>query len=273
MSEEVNGIVDENAQLVDNTTVDQELPQESVVSDDDSTTVVNDPDQGDGDVTKPEVKDKAFTQKELDALITKRLAREQRKWEREFASKLEESKASNKSLNIDDYENINDYAETLAEQKAQELLHQKEAKRQFDSLMSAYEDSEEKARDKYSDFDDTVSARNLTITEHMGDAILASDDGAEILYYLGRNPKLADKIAQLSPTIQAKEIGKIEARLLDTPNIKKVSSAPAPISGAKANGSSNAVYDTTDARSVKSMSIDEWIKAENARAAKLGRGF
>jgi hypothetical protein len=68
--------------------------------------------------------------------------------------------------------------------------------------------------------------------------------------------------------LQAKEIGKIEAKLLDNPPVKKTTSAPAPISPVTAKAAGNPSYDTTDPRSLKSMSTSEWIEAERQRQIK-----
>ena len=102
----------------------------------------------------------------------------------------------------------------------------------------------------------------------MAQTIQSSDVGPDMAYYLGSNPKEADRISRLSPFMQAKEIGKIEAKLSDNPPVKKTSSAPAPIAPVTARGSNAAAYDTTDPRSIKNMSTSEWIEAERNRQIK-----
>jgi hypothetical protein len=100
----------------------------------------------------------------------------------------------------------------------------------------------------------------------MAETIRASDIGPDVAYYLGSNVKEAERIARLSPFLQAKEIGKIEAKLSDNPPIKKSTSAPAPITPVTARTSgTNPSYDTTDPRSIKTMSTSEWIEAERQR--------
>jgi hypothetical protein len=68
--------------------------------------------------------------------------------------------------------------------------------------------------------------------------------------------------------MQAKEIGKIEAKLADNPPVKKTTSAPAPISPVTARTTGSPALDTTDPRSIKSMSTSQWIEAERARQMK-----
>jgi hypothetical protein len=99
----------------------------------------------------------------------------------------------------------------------------------------------------------------------MAETIQASDVGPDLAYYLGTNPKEADRISRLSPYMQAKEIGKIEAKLSDNPPVKKTTSAPPPIAPISGRGTGAPAYDTTDPRSIKNMSTSEWIEAERQR--------
>lgn len=228
-------------------------------------------------VQSPEVADdqqtassKTFTQEELDAAIGKRLAREQRKWEREQQAKLAETQARQsvpKELpSVDQFETPEAYADALAYSKAEELLNQRERQKQQAEIRNAYADREEQARDKYDDFEQVAYNPSLRITDVMAETIQASDIGPDVAYYLGANPKEAARISVLSPYLQAKEIGRLEAKLADNPPVKRTTSAPAPITPVNARGSNNnPSFDTTDPRSIKNMSTSEWIEAERAR--------
>jgi hypothetical protein len=213
---------------------------------------------------------KVFTQEELDAAIGKRLAREQRKWEREQARLAAERQAVAAPANVsqDQFNSVEEYAAALATQKAEELLRQREMSKQQAELREAYADREEDARGRYDDFEQVAYNPSLPITNVMAEAIQASDVGPDVAYYLGSNPKEADRISRLSPTLQAKEIGKLEAKLANDPPVKKTSSAPSPLSPVKPKGSNAPTVDTTDPRSIQSMSTSEWIAAERARQIK-----
>jgi hypothetical protein len=215
---------------------------------------------------------KSFSQEELDAIVSKRLAREQRKWEREQAQRLAEQQARTPAAPPpapDDFESAQQYAEALAEQKARELLAQREAAAQQAALLESYKDREEEARDRYEDFEQVAYNPNLPVTDVMAQAIQASDIGPEVIYWLGSNPKEAGRISRLSPVLQAKEIGKIEVNLATNPPVKKTSTAPAPLAPVTATRSNSGPrYDTTDPRSLKSMSTSDWIEAERQRQIK-----
>ena len=221
---------------------------------------------------KPAEAAKTFTQEELDAAIGKRLARDQRKWEREQAAKQAEMQAKRavpaELPPVDSFESPEAYAEALAEQKAEELIARREQAKQQAQLIESYHDKEEEARTKYDDFEQVAYNPKLPITDVMAQTIQASEVGPDVAYYLGTNPKEAERISRLSPLLQAKEIGKIESKLTDNPPVKKTSSAPPPIAPVTASGRANPAYDTTDARSVKTMSTSEWIEAERQRQIK-----
>lgn len=210
---------------------------------------------------------KTFSQEDLDAAIGKRLAREQRKWEREQSQRASVQAAETPPV-LDQFNTVDEYAEALAISKAEQLLADREAKKQQTELLESYHDREEEARGKYDDFEQVAYNPNLPITTVMAQTIQSSEVGPDLAYYLGTNPKEADRISRLQPFMQAKEIGRIEAKLISSPPAKKTSTAPSPISPVTAKSSGGAVYDTTDPRSVKTMTTSQWIEADRKRQAK-----
>ena len=213
---------------------------------------------------------KTFTQEELDAIVGKRLAREQRKWERDQAQRLTDlqAKAPVAPPAADDFESASAYADALADQRAQELLNKREAAKAQAELLDAYHDREEEARSKYDDFEQVAYNPKLPVTDAMAQTIQASEIGPDVIYWLGSNPKEAARISALPGLLQAREIGKIEAKLATNPPVKRTSTAPAPIAPVAARASGSSAYDTTDPRSIKTMSTSEWIEADRLRQIK-----
>jgi hypothetical protein len=214
--------------------------------------------------------EKKYSQAEIDAMIGKRLAREQRKWEREQQQRAAETQIvkAPSTTSADQFESPEAYAEALAYQKAEELIAKREAAKQQSQVLESYQEREEAARDKYDDFEQVAYNPKLPITEVMAQTIQSSDIGPELAYYLGTNPKDAERISRMAPLAQAKEIGKIEAKLAAEPPVKRTTSAPAPISPVTARSSGAPAYDTTDPRSTKTMTDSQWIEAERARQMK-----
>jgi hypothetical protein len=214
------------------------------------------------------VEEKKYSQAEIDAMIGKRLAREQRKWEREQAQRGAEKQIVPSEIpSPDQFQSPNDYADFIRAE-ADKLVQQREAAKQQSQVLESYKEREEQAFDKYDDFEQVAYNPNLPITAVMAETIQHSDIGPELAYYLGSNPKDAERISRLTPFMQAKEIGKIEAKLADNPPVKRTTSAPAPISPVTARTSGSPSHDTTDPRSIKSMTTSQWIEAERARQIK-----
>lgn len=74
---------------------------------------------------------------------------------------------------------------------------------------------------------------SLPITQEMAQVISESEMGPEVAFYLAENEDKAAAIAQLSPFLQARELGRIEAKLeaakAPPPPPPKVSEAPPPV--------------------------------------------
>jgi hypothetical protein len=70
-----------------------------------------------------------------------------------------------------------------------------------------------KAREKHPDFDETMSHLNLPTSHAMAEAILDSELGAEIMYWLGKHPSDCKLIGDLEPISAVREIGRIEGTI------------------------------------------------------------
>lgn len=109
-------------------------------------------------------------------------------------------------------------------QQRQQVAAQQAAQAQYQRVLNQ---KLEVATKKFPDFLDVVTSEELPGLQGTPafEAMLESDLGAEVLYYLGKNPARAHQIAALSPIGQVREIGRIEAALQSG---KIVSSAPPP---------------------------------------------
>ena len=73
----------------------------------------------------------------------------------------------------------------------------------------------ERGKDKYEDYTERVFDKDLVLTQGMVETIIHSDIAEEILYYLGKNPDISAAIGEMTALKAAKEIGRIEARLVE----------------------------------------------------------
>jgi hypothetical protein len=115
------------------------------------------------------------------------------------------------------------------------------------------------AERKYPDFYEKVFEQPpdvVPISSMVANAILESEQGMDVAYYLGTHPEDAQRIAKLSPTAQLREFGKLEVSLS-----KAQSAAPAPINPIGGRQAGNELPSAND-------DMKTWIAKRNRQ---LGR--
>ncbi|MGI9484329.1 MAG: hypothetical protein ACR2RF_00285 [Geminicoccaceae bacterium] len=170
----------------------------------------------------------------------------------------------------EDFESTNDFLLATAKHEARlEARKEFEAERaerdkgrqteQLRERVTKFNSQIEAAREEHEDFDELVFADDLRISESMFQVMAETEHGAEIAYELGSNPAEARRIAALSVASQARELGKIEARLESrngSPPQKKITAAPDPVKKVKPG--------ISVATPLEKMSQDEFEKARLA---------
>ncbi len=144
---------------------------------------------------------------------------------------------------LQDYRAPEDFTRAVAEHAVREvgvdMLTRQAAQAQEFATKAAHDAWTEATADfrqKVPDFDAVAHNPNVTVTPVMADAIRESSRGAEIAYYLGKNPAEAAQIAGLPPVSQATAIARLEARL--SPGAASVSRAPQPVATLSGRGGS-----------------------------------
>lgn len=118
------------------------------------------------------------------------------------------------------------------------------------------------AQEKYPDFMDTISNPDFRQSGPVADAIKSSEIGGDVAYFLAKNLDVANSLNAMSPIQAAREIGKIEAKILATPKPTPppvISQAPEPISTVVPGDSGVTVE-------LKDLPMDDYFKA---RAPKI----
>lgn len=108
------------------------------------------------------------------------------------------------------------------------------------------------------------------ITDSMLEVILESDLGPAVAYHLAENVEVSEAIARLPPMAQARELGRIEARLeaaAKAPPPPPVSQAPPPVSGIQAAEGIAAKPAWNDPK----LSFEDFKKQREAYMAKSTR--
>lgn len=200
------------------------------------------PQEGESPEAKPE---RTFTQKELDEIVQKRLARESRRAEKlaeakaraEFAERqLAELKApkvekpSGKPT-PQQFESYEDYMDALTDWKVDQRMDgiRKETElertqRQMAETAGRVMPKLKSAMEKYDDFQDVATSFQAPRAAQA--AMLESDITGELYYYLGSNPAELDRISSLSDVKQVLAIRELEQKLTAAPTPTKT---PPPI--------------------------------------------
>lgn len=115
------------------------------------------------------------------------------------------------------------------QQRQQQEMAQFQAQQRYQAELNS---KLAEAQKKFPDFLDVVTSPELPGlqgTPAFG-AIFESEQGAEVLYYLGKNPAKAHQIMSLSPLAQVREIGRIEAALSAGNTVSKAPPPPESVS-------------------------------------------
>lgn len=224
--------------------------------------------EADGEV-KQAVPAKTFTQEEVDAVVQKRLQKEERKTvrrvEQQHREQLEARSreiAPQREAFVDDDAYIAAQVDHLAEKKAAEKFEQRDRASKQETAHEAFHERAEAVKAKHADFDAVVSNPSLMINDGMAEFINDSESGPDLAYFLGKNPAKAAEIAGLSPIKAARELTRIESELSTKPQVK-TSSAPAPITPVGTRGSA--------APTLANADLSEYKKLRAAQGARWAR--
>lgn len=143
------------------------------------------------------------------------------------------------------------------------------ARQAAEKVAQAWNERQEAAKTKLSDYESTIAASDVKVSDAVRDAIVESDVGPEILYHLAKNPDFAADLGKLSPARAVAAIGRLEATMSGevTPKtstkVAEMSKAPPPISPIK-----NASTPVTQLRGSdavpSSMTYEDWKAARQA---------
>lgn len=205
----------------------QEIPAEQAAAS--AEEVITSEESPSSEDTKPK---KSGVQKRIDELVRER---EEAKREAEsYKRQYEASKGGGDAPKLEDFESYEDFltARTIhqfeqrqRQQKAEQDEQYRQALAQENAQLFAQRQIEAKV--KYADYEQVANNPNLEITPQMAQIITAQENGPDIAYYLGKNPRLASEIARSDPINAAIKIGQVIAKVsTQTP---KATSAPDPV--------------------------------------------
>lgn len=152
---------------------------------------------------------------------------------------------------VEDFDDYESYVVAKAEHRIEQKIKAREAANKAEAIKSeqlakitSFKSKVASFAESNPDFNAVVNDK-VPINESMRDVILASENGPAIAYYLGSNLDEASRIWDLSPSIAAYELGKIESKIT-APKVKKPSNAPEPIKGIGSNEKVTVSIDNLD---------------------------
>ena len=133
-----------------------------------------------------------------------------------------------------------EYAKALAEYAAENALRNRDkqdAERKVaderSKVMQTWQQRIDATKAELPDYEEMITSSEVVVSDLVRDAIIESDVGPRILYYLAENPELGVKLSTMSMSSALREIGKMEARFENVETAEKPavarSKAPAPI--------------------------------------------
>ncbi len=164
----------------------------------------------------------------------------------------------------DDFESIEEYVEAVtdwklkqAEAKIVEKQRLAQAKTEFQVQVEQFQAKVAEFSKTQEDFGEVVDdASDVVLTPGLQESILSSDFGPQVMYELALNKKEFERINGLTPLAQAREIGKLEARIsqrlesesssVEKPRHKLTTKAPPPpkpLSGKSDKAAKRSIYD------------------------------
>ena len=147
-----------------------------------------------------------------------------------------------RAVSRDDFQSDNDYVEAISKGVTKTEIREMIAAEKAHAEVKEFDDKCEKILSeaaKLGDFDPDDFKPLPPASVH---AILDSDIPAKIVAHLHLNPDEYERIAELSPTKQVREIARLEAKLSEQKPVK--SNAPKPISPISGSSAKNLEYRT-----------------------------
>lgn len=162
------------------------------------------------------------------------------------------------------FENDDAYIDALTDWKIDKRMGASQPK--AEPVNNGWNDKIAEAEKKYDDWDDVIEdSSDIKISKPVQEAIVLSDIGGDVLYYLAKNPKEAIRVSRMTPIAAAKAIGVIEANLGMTQQkpTKKTSNAPKPVKPVKPAA--------PQAKKVEDMTPSEYAAFRNKQDLEKGR--
>jgi hypothetical protein len=175
---------------------------------------------------------------------------------------------------LEDFKEYEDYATAKARwvarqeyrqqvAQAQRFAQEQRAVQTAADIRGRWEAGEAEFRGKVADYDEVMADDSVKFSQSLSIAILDSEVGPQIAYYLKKHPDEAQALRDASPVAAARAIGKLEAKLTAAPPPKPRSQTPAPPQPVRGQAAVDGLRDDEP--------IDSWIEKRNKQVLERRR--
>lgn len=162
----------------------------------------------------------------------------------------------------DDYENRRRRVEYEEQLQAQQHEHEMQTQAYLSHLEQNFKAQSAKVMEKYPDFVAALAKSENQFTPVMVEAIQTSGYGAEIAYFLAKNPVEAKRICELNPVQTMLEIGRLETRFTKAPPKIKSGAEKVPLSIGASGAALNKPVTLADLAATKTLAEYQRLKAK-----------
>lgn len=257
MTEETQAVLDENMPPIDSEEVTEEATTEAEAQPEESATSET---SDSGEEHKPNRVQERINKITAEKYAEKRRADELEQRIAELQTQVPQQQAETgdtaPKLEDFDYDEVaynKAYIQYEVNKQTQANLKQQEERKAVEEQNKVFANYNQKVatfKEKAADFDQKIGNLGvIQLPQDVLNAIMSSDKGPEIAYYLGDHLDVAEQLATSSPALAFMKLGEISAKLGTVKTETKPSTAPEPIEPVNSGGGIS--------KSVDDMSMDE----------------
>jgi hypothetical protein len=145
-------------------------------------------------------------------------------------------------------------------------------KKQAQTRVTTWNERVIEARKSIPDYDAVMAASDVPVAEHVLDELRESELGPQLAYHLDKNPDVAEKLNTMNPRQAAREIGRLEAKLLGTASASPDPKVDAPQEPAGSKSEDHQRTPSSQTCGPRPLYCRRSLESEHGRLRKAARG-
>jgi hypothetical protein len=173
------------------------------------------------------------------------------------------------------YATDDDYIDAVADWKAKRAIAEREkaqaqarAEAEQAEIASQWSKRQEQVMKDLPDYADVIGKSEISVPNHIHQAILESEQGPQIAYYLALHPDEAKKLALMKPVAGIKRIAALERDLAEIEEEEKTPEKAPPVQKSKAPAPIETIKSVPSSTGSSSNSYEEYKRRREAEKRK-----